>query len=320
MDDDLVHEKWAAEAFRWSLLPVNRIWMSSEDLYKGLLDSARHHSYIALENFTKDGNPRVVAGLHAGIAVEHMAKCYLASLHPILLADKGCEVDTLLHLAGKGELAKSVPYAIKTIGGIEACRRVNRFLPEYRFNEQADGLLFSVRNSVSHLGMAADIRKALRIMVRLIDPLLVAVSYPRPVFWGDRIPIVNLLQNENISELQAVLEAKYETARISLKARFFGLSGAEKATVKAILVKGSHSSSDYDQLYPCPVCGSQGWLICSRDYEFTEDDIAVYNEPFAYPFHFECNVCDLDLENAELGAAGIPNLIELQDSDTDRKV
>lgn len=314
MDDDLVDEDGLDEALYWTLLPVNRIWTDSQSLFKSLLDTAQHHANIALEDFTKDGNVKATAGLHAGIAAEHMAKCYLATLHPILLADKGCDVDTLLHLVGKGKLAKSVPYAIKTIGGVEACRRTRYFLPEFRFNEQTDGLLFSVRNSVGHLGLTVDVDKAIRIMVRLIDMLLDAVGRKRRMFWGNKIPIVNLLQNENLTEQQAILETKYETARNFLKTRFWGLDQAGEATVRAILAKGSHTSGDYDQPYLCPVCGSQGWLICERHHEFNEDDVATYRDPYAYPFLFKCNVCELSLEYNELERAGMPGYIELPDS------
>jgi hypothetical protein len=308
MNDDL------HAVLSWGPLLVNKIWSGPEDLRKSLLDTARHHAQIALRDFTKDGNEMAISALHAGIAVEHMAKGYLSSLHPVLLAEKGCDMDTLLHLVGKGELAKSAPYTIKTIGGIEACRRARNFCPEFRFSEQADGLIFSVRNSVGHLGLGADIRKAIRIMVRLVEPLLDAVDYNRARFWGNRLSTVDMLQDENIDELQAILQMKYDAARDFLEASFSGLEPVEQATVKAIMAKSSHSSSDYDKPYLCPVCGAQGWLICSREYGVIDDEI-VFNEPIAYPFHFECRVCNLDLEDAEIEAAGMPNRIDLPDSE-----
>jgi hypothetical protein len=157
--------------------------------------------------------------------------------------------------------------------------------------------------------------KTMRIMVRLLDPLLGAVGYNRSIFWGNRLSTVNTLQDENIDELQAILQMKYDAARNHLARIFSGLEPAEQATAKAILARGAHSSSDYDSPYRCPVCEAQGWLICSREYDVTEEGDVVFNEPIAYPFSFECKVCDLELEDSELNAAGMPSQIDLPNSD-----
>src|SRR5258708_26827046 len=318
-------EKWD-EILGGGPVAVDRIWSGADDLRNGLLDSAMHHAGIALRDFTRDGNDVAIAGLHAGIAVEHLAKCYLASIHPVLLAEKGCDLDTLLRLVGKGELARTSAYGIKTVGGVEAFRRVRYLLPEFRFNDQADGFLFSVRNSVGHLGLASDVRKAMRIMVSLIDPLLTAAGYDRTMFWSNRILTVDTLRDETMDEMQATLRMKYEAARQHLESLLAGLDSAARETLKAIIAKGSHPSSDHEEPYSCPVCGSQGWLICSREHDLVEDEsdpdyaAIIFNEPVAYPVSFRCNVCELDLEDAELEAAGMPSQIDLPDSEVGKKL
>jgi hypothetical protein len=49
-----------------------------------------------------------------------------------------------------------------------------------------------------------------------------------------------------------------------------GLSAAERAAFKAIVAKGSHSTSDHEENYECPICESQGWLICHREYDYVK--------------------------------------------------
>jgi hypothetical protein len=41
----------------------------------------------------------------------------------------------------------------------------------------------------------------------------------------------------------------------------------------------------------------------------------IFNEPVAYPISFECKVCDLELNEAELEAAGMPPQVDLFESD-----
>jgi len=320
VDDDL------SDVLRWGPLHGDKSWPGVDDLYKSLLDSALHHAHIALADFTKDMNEMATSAIHAGIAVEHLAKCYLAIQHPILLADKGCDVDTMLHLVGKGELAKTPPYSIKTVGAAEACKRVKYLLAEFRFNEQVDGFLFNARNSAGHLGIAIDVRKAIRTMVHLADPLLAAIGYDRAKFWGNKLPAVDTLHDETISELQAILQVKYEAARNSLASALEGLDAAQQAAFKMIMVaKGRDSTSDYEEPYPCPVCQTQGWLICSRDYEVVNDEASpegfsiIFNEPVAYPLMFRCGVCGLELDESEIEAAWMPAEITLPDSEVGKR-
>jgi hypothetical protein len=247
-------------------------------------------------------------------------------VHPALLADKGCDIDTLLHLVGRRDLATRSHYAIRTVSAIDACKRVRYLLPGFRYNEQTDNLLFVVRNGASHLGLAGDIRQALRIMVRLTDAILEGLECSRSLFWGNRQAIVDTLRDESIDEAQTILSIKYEAARLNLLARLQGFSAAEEAAFKAIVAKGSHSTSDHEENYECPVCKSPGWLICRREYDSVESNLDpddyeyVYTEPRAYPIAFECNVCGLELEWEEVQAAGMPNEIELPESEIGKPV
>jgi hypothetical protein len=192
-----------------------------------------------------------VSAMHAGIAIEHLAKCYLCTVDPVLIAARGCDLDTLLHLAGKSDLAKAPLHLIQTIGGLEACQRAKRLVPEFRFND-ADAVLFAIRNSVGHLGVTHNTRQVIHIMVRLADLLLAAIHCRRQWFWSDDLAIVDTLRDEALSEQLAILRVKYEAARRHLCASLDGLTPAEQATFKTLAAaKLQVSGVDYQEGYIC---------------------------------------------------------------------
>jgi hypothetical protein len=293
-DDEL------AGTLHWWPLPANNSWCGAKDLHKSLMHSASHHAHLALRDFTNDdANIMADAGLHAGIAVEHLAKCYLATLHPILLLSSANDVDAILHLIGKSDLAKASPYQIKTISGEEACKRAGRFLQTFRYNEQTHRQLFITRNNASHLGFTIEVRVAVRLMVQLADPLLTAVSFRPRQFWGTYFSAVNTLRDETLSEQRAILNVKYEVARQQLARHLQGLGPTQQAAFKALIATRLSYGADYTERYPCPVCESQGWLLCHREYNAVDDETHpggkafVFNEAIAYPMAFRCEVCDL---------------------------
>jgi len=63
--------------------------------------SAADHARSALIHVTSDDD-RVRGAIDAGVAVEHMAKAFLATLSPALLADRNADLDTMLHLGRVG--------------------------------------------------------------------------------------------------------------------------------------------------------------------------------------------------------------------------
>lgn len=74
--------------------------------------SAASYARSALLHVTSDDD-RVRGAIDAGVAVEHMAKAFLATLSPALLADRNADLDTMLHLTGFAQLAKCSPHEVK---------------------------------------------------------------------------------------------------------------------------------------------------------------------------------------------------------------
>lgn len=89
--------------------------------------------------------------LHAGIAVEHLLKAFLASKHPSLLVD-GRDFGSLLHAVAESALAATDAYHTKSIGASECYKRVSQFIPLPLTERQAEPI-FNARNGVAHLGL-----------------------------------------------------------------------------------------------------------------------------------------------------------------------
>ena len=122
-----------------------------------------------------------------------MAKAFLATLSPALLADRNADLDTMLHLTGLGQFAKCRPHEVKTIGAHEACLRCARIVPGFTYSH-VDQVLFIARNGGAHLALTTDevARESAQIMVRLLEPLRERMDLDRAKFWGDMESVASL--------------------------------------------------------------------------------------------------------------------------------
>jgi hypothetical protein len=289
-----------------------------DDLDLVLEESARRQARLALREFTDELDGQVVAALHAGMAVEHLAKRYLASIHPVLIAEN--DLDTLLMLSGNAERARLRAYQTKTISATEACRRVKRLLPEFPYQSPRDDFIFTVRNAAAHLGVTETVRvrQAVRVMVRLVDSLLEALEIDADGFWGDSISAVNALRDEVSDEIKAILAAKYSAAASRLAERVSGLDEGQREVILRAVSGQHHYEMEVSQAYTCPVCDQQGWLECELEYigSFEPGLDAAGNpvtlsETALYPRIFYCSACGLQLEDEEVGEANMPEAINI---------
>ena len=301
----------------------------ARQMYFRFQRSATDHARRALANVTNDDERRVLGAVDAGVAVEHMAKAYLTAIHPTLLTERGADFDTLLHLSGHGVLAKSKKHAIRTVSAHEACQRVARVLPEFKYVEKVDQAIFVVRNSGVHLAFATEesAHESARIMVRLLEPLIVGLELDRATFWGDMLSAADTLLDETINEILAILEVKYSAARSRLKSRLEGLAADQRKIVLTAIAGRPSWLSDHDEPWECPVCGEQGTLGCGIedvgqpefDYEQVDIDEFIYHgghiDRTAYASSFECSACGLELNDRELVYADLPTEFDLEPRD-----
>jgi predicted RNA-binding Zn-ribbon protein involved in translation (DUF1610 family) len=279
-----------------------------------LRTSAESYARSALIHVTSH-HDRVRGAIDAGIAVEHMAKAFLASMSPALLADRTSDLDTLLYLTGNGQLAKCSPHEVRTIGAHEACLRCARILPGFTYTQQVDQALFVARNGGAHLALTTDeiARESARIMVRLLEPLLVALEVGREEFWGDLLSVADTLLDEKASQISATVELKIAAAIARLETRLVGLGDSERLTVLKALSAQPYYMDD-EEPYECPACGQDGIVDCELiddgvpryEVEYADDDRHVetgFIDQFALGNNFRCDACGLRLDFDEMIAA-----------------
>ena len=136
-------------------------------------------------------------------------------------------------------------------------------------------------------------------------------------FWGAHAePVVGALLDEARSEVARVVEAKLSAARARLAALTRAVPAEQVAGLLIALSSRVAWGGDYSAQQTCPVCEQEGWLHCAierGEVQFWEDEPGGSVTQTAYPFEFECPVCQLDLVDEELAEFEFPESLELDD-------
>lgn len=120
-----------------------------------LLGQAQRSARSAVSAFAKDQSTgHLEAVVPGGAAVEMLVKAYLASVHPVLLAEPRTDVGSLLHLIGRPELTKQRFIDLGTIGGHEAALRCQELMSTLRYTPKSDQIVFQARNAGTHIAFS----------------------------------------------------------------------------------------------------------------------------------------------------------------------
>ncbi|MEU0150325.1 hypothetical protein [Micromonospora fulviviridis] len=302
--------------------PVGRYRVEHDRLKQVLAQSARYHARQAIELFVGDDQDVLTqAAVSAGCAVELLAKAFLASVEHGLLAEKG-DRDTVLILSGNANLTSARITEMKTVGAMEALKIAKHLHPSLPFNVQSDQVVLRVRNAAAHMGLVLpeELRAAIAVMCRLVDGLLPALSLERDEYWGSHaIGVVDEILDQAKSEVRRTVAAKIAAAERRFATLVSGLDAAGRTVVLAALSRRDPNTfADHNEPKECPACEQQGWLVCHVDESQPEVAYGGGGTPhtfatrLAYPFIFECLVCELELEDEELLEVDFPMEIELE--------
>lgn len=153
---------------------------------KALTTSAGRWFRAGLAAYVADPPELDFAVHHFGVAIEHLLKAYLSSIHPCLIME-GRDFDSLLHAVDQGAHANTPITGIKTIGLQPAYDRCKQLLKSRlaidskTFKSICDG-----RNGVAHSGIHAP-ANALAILEACAAVAAVAVR-PLPSLSSRRQP------------------------------------------------------------------------------------------------------------------------------------
>src|ERR1700753_3623260 len=124
--------------------------MDSADLSR----TSREWMQAGFAAFVNDDGSSSLAVHHAGVAIEHLLKAYLSSLHPALIVDPK-NLESLLHAVGLGDHAQVPVTQVRTIGLEAAFQRTVRLIVKSQKLTITDASFRTVceaRNGVAHIG------------------------------------------------------------------------------------------------------------------------------------------------------------------------
>jgi hypothetical protein len=250
-----------------------------------------------------------------------MTKAFLASVTPSLLAD-GNHRDSVLMLAGKGERGGDDALKLRSLQAAAALGMAKHFNPQLPIHDLKDPVALRVRNAATHMAFvdAVQLRQGVIQMVILIEALLPELELEPALFWGDAAASVAVVLDEAKTELDLRVHAKRIAAQQRLAQLIIGFVAEASNPVLAVLSGRAVEEGEHNEPQTCPVCSQQAWLICSVErgpveYDYDEDGemTHVWVTRTGYPYAFECPVCQLKLEDAELSEFDFPGQIELED-------
>lgn len=297
-----------------------------------LLNASSQHARVVHELYPgEDGWDAQRLAISIGTAVELLLKHSLALQSFHLLPDKYA-VETALTLDGKGTAAAHLPQ-LTTIAGLVAFDRANAQCG-LQLNKKDFELIFQVRNSAIHLGVAAmeANKAAFKQMVLLTDKVFTHLGTEPPArveYWGgeDAEKFVRAIVDEAISEAKVRYEQLLRRARDDYEKLTESLLEAGKAEVIkqfAEVPPTLNSDAEEAQSHLCPACGNMGWVVYEVqrglpivEYEECGRPVGLaYVEREGSADRFECGVCRLKLDRRDyLIEAQVPLEIELDTDD-----
>ena len=281
----------------------------SVDLTEHLYEVSRGAAHAVFKNWQSDDSDELLwAAVSVGLAAETAIKFALASVNPVLLADRSSKHGTFLLLAGIADGA-TTPHAISTIGATEASLRV-RGLPNVSIKPSECEQVFAVRNSAAHMGLVTrpDLILAAKNMTSIIANLLRAMDKSPADFWGG----YELLAIDMLNEKSTALQQRIESKKLAATQRFAQLKLTvdlpQLENLLTTLETTTHFKLEGLEVVGqiCPVCNRLGYMQRDVDEDDgTDGGYVVDTRPsrfrfrFAYPRRFNCPVCQLTFDEDE---------------------
>jgi hypothetical protein len=268
--------------------------------------SAREFAQTALEAHHAE-RYRLVA-VHAGTALEHLAKACLARRSPALLTELKGETNfpSLLQLLGfTGDKALR---QLRTVSLRDALVRVKMLVPS---NASGDDLrtLVDVRDGTVHAAQEDELEERLLVaFVQHADALLTDLGRDRAAFWGPQLSVVDALLADASDKVAHRLAVKIAAAKANFHRLYSDTPGEVVELVRRLAAAEERGMAD-EEPADCPACGSRGMSHGDASIQYVEDDEDGHHlvaEVWWDPWGFTCPVCKLRLESAaELNAAAM---------------
>ncbi|MEU5030158.1 hypothetical protein [Streptomyces milbemycinicus] len=243
--------------------------------------------------------------LHAGVAVERLAKAVLVMRNPLYLVEmRNGNADLLLYFGGDLELDTT---KVRTVGAKEAIQRLRRMgiLPP---DSKLD-LLIELRNGTAHTTVGDEAKTLLPTLAQTVAVLLTATATAFRVFWGRWARTVIVAVDKQLDEIRRDVEIRIDQSRHRFEDKFSGMPDATKERVLSTPTPehGKYWLGDMTVLngsdvllissrVACPACtGTAMMTLVPTDRTGPRTDFA--------PDGFICHLCGLNLRGREEMAA-----------------
>ncbi len=285
-----------------------------DDLRQHMQSASQQFAVAAVRDY--DTGDWISFALHAGAALELLAKAYLASIHPSLVVDG---VDSLLYASNVPGHTRMPLGAIRTIKTSEAIARVSRVLPTISNLTRGDlTILIEVRNGAAHLGRVDEMtaRRMIVPFLRACEEILRVLGVETSKYWQGVAMSVGERLSASADSARERVARRLGQAKRDFKERMRGKDqDARQALIESMYA--TYDARGYERrLGDCPACGNRALLTGSIDSEWTVPDGSMdpdvweneaYPEVTFYPADLRCHVCGLALNGSdELEAAEFP--------------
>lgn len=166
--------------------------------------------------------------LHAGVAIERLAKAVLVMRNPLYLVEmrNNGNADLLLYFGGDLELDTT---KVRTVGAKEALQRLRRMgvLPP---DSQLDRLI-DLRNGTAHTTVGDEAKTLLPTLAETTAVLLTATGTTFREFWGRWSRAVIVAVDKRLDEIRRDVEIRIDQARHLFEDRFKNLPEGTMAQV-----------------------------------------------------------------------------------------
>ncbi|WP_167139649.1 hypothetical protein [Diaminobutyricimonas sp. TR449] len=288
--------------------------------------ASAHAARYAIANYSSEDEDAVLmSALRCGMAVEYQLLSTLAAESPALLAGPNGRQSLASRLV-LNEAAQPLGLTaanLRTIDVDEAFEAVQLIHPQLALDRKRFDDLKGVRNAAAHMALvdAAPLEKAVGAMAAILEQLLNVRGSNRAQFWTeDLLPLVSV----TVQTAESAALRRFQSRVVAASSKLADLRGRVSSDqVESLLAiledRPSRIKRNGQQVErECPVCHRRGWvsyLVFEGKPQVTlsDDDIYVGFPRVGVPDYFDCPVCGLQLENAEMNIAGLNEEIELED-------
>lgn len=283
-----------------------------------LYSAAQHHARKAQDLAQRDdAHDRRDAALHAGCAIELIAKAVLVSFDSRLIAPAQDLHHVLLDVVVEGRGATPTgprpgTQRRKTIDAGLAVALTGRLHEELRAHEAAATTALAARNAAAHMAICDTeaLREVLDGMAAYVEAALRVLRRTSQDFWGVLAAEMQERATARERTVKEAAELKVSEAADLYHRMVDGLDEERRASLLQTLSRREpdYGFSDDFWTLDCPACGYQdARLAWVADYDVERDSQGGYDAVSGglALLGLQCPVCQLELDADEVNALGI---------------